>query len=371
MTRVKRDLQYPDAQAGSGEPPSQSLGLFDWIEHELGWGRSLAWNRQVGTGEHVVNFLKVPAKVESFLTFGHLLCIDLFLFQFTLLPLRFVSALGTGIAALAYAAMPESVQSRLGPKGQEGRWPSFTRAHAYDLLKGTILIASTLALASVQVSRVYHYIRGEAIIKLYVIFNILEIFDRLACSLGTDVLDALYRTARDHITMPVGSSRRSTTLSAARVAMNVLVAVLYTVAHALILFVQIVCLNVAINSKNNALLTLLISNNFVELKASVFKRFEAENLFQVSCADTVERFQLGLFLGLIALQELSSPEALIALLPSMVAVFACEVAVDYIKHSFISKFNRLHADLYPTFSAILSHDIVSVRKRMKVSYSAY
>jgi hypothetical protein len=39
-----------------------------------------------------------------------------------------------------------------------------------------------------QVSRVYHYIRGEAIIKLYVIFNILEILDKLCASLGSDVI---------------------------------------------------------------------------------------------------------------------------------------------------------------------------------------
>jgi hypothetical protein len=43
-------------------------------------------------------------------------------------------------------------------------------------------------------------------------------------------------------------------------------------------------MNVAINSHNNALLTLLISNQFVELKGSVFKKFEKENLFQISCS---------------------------------------------------------------------------------------
>ncbi len=44
-----------------------------------------------------------------------------------------------------------------------------------------------------------------------------------------------------------------------------------------------VTLNVAINSHNNALLTLLISNQFVELKGSVFKKFEKDNLFQIAC----------------------------------------------------------------------------------------
>ena len=36
--------------------------------------------------------------------------------------------------------------------------------------------------------------------------------------------------------------------------------------HSMVLFIQLVSLNVAINSRSNALLTLLVSNNFVELK---------------------------------------------------------------------------------------------------------
>lgn len=44
------------------------------------------------------------------------------------------------------------------------------------------------------------------------------------------------------------------------------------------------CLNVAINSYDNALLSLLMSNQFVEIKGSVFKKFEKDNLFQITCA---------------------------------------------------------------------------------------
>jgi hypothetical protein len=56
------------------------------------------------------------------------------------------------------------------------------------------------------------------------------------------------------------------------------------VAHSIVLFYQVVTLNVAINSHSNALLTLLLSNQFVEIKGSVFKKFERENLFQLSCS---------------------------------------------------------------------------------------
>jgi hypothetical protein len=49
---------------------------------------------------------------------------------------------------------------------------------------------------------------------------------------------------------------------------------------------QTIALNVAVNSYDHALLTLLVSNQFVEIKGSVFKKFEKDNLFQIMCAGT-------------------------------------------------------------------------------------
>ena len=56
------------------------------------------------------------------------------------------------------------------------------------------------------------------------------------------------------------------------------------VLHASVMLVQVVTLNVAINSHSKALLTIMVSNNFVEIKSSVFKKFEQKNLFQISCS---------------------------------------------------------------------------------------
>jgi hypothetical protein len=85
---------------------------------------------------------------------------------------------------------------------------------------------------------------------------------------------------------------------------------------------QLLSLNVAINSYDHALLTLIVSNQFVEIKGSVFKRFEKDNLFQITCAgegnplpmsldftslkasDIVERFSLALMLSVVAFRNL-------------------------------------------------------------------
>ena len=50
-----------------------------------------------------------------------------------------------------------------------------TRINVWDLLRGLIITLCVLGLTNVDASIVYHYIRGQAIIKLYVIFNVLEV----------------------------------------------------------------------------------------------------------------------------------------------------------------------------------------------------
>lgn len=74
--------------------------------------------------------------------------------------------------------------------------------------------------------------------------------------------------------------------------------------HTLIMLYQLLALNVAVNSYDHALLTLLVSNQFVEIKGCVFKKFEKDNLFQITCADIVERFTLSLMLIVVAFRNL-------------------------------------------------------------------
>ena len=69
-----------------------------------------------------------------------------------------------------------------------------------------------------------------------------------------------------------------------------LLAQVYVICHSFLFFVNVATLNVAINSADQALLTLLISNNFAEIKTSVFKKFDENNLFQVASSDVTERW---------------------------------------------------------------------------------
>ncbi|KAK2591751.1 hypothetical protein QQS21_010541, partial [Conoideocrella luteorostrata] len=169
--------------------------------------------------------------------------------------------------------------------------------HKADLLQGAVIICSSVALMSLDASRMYHFIRAQSAIKLYVIYNILEVGDRLLSALGQDILECLFSnetlsrdpSGRSKILLPMGMFA---------------LALVYNCLHSIALYYQVITLNVAVNSYSNALLTLLLSNQFVEIKSTVFKRFEKDNLFQLTCADIVERFHLWIMLLIIGMRNI-------------------------------------------------------------------
>jgi hypothetical protein len=173
------------------------------------------------------------------------------------------------------------------------------------------------------------------------------------------------------------------------------IALVYNVIHAAALLYQVITLNVAVNSYSNALLTLLMSNQFVEIKGAVFKKVEKENLFQLTCADVVERFQLWLMLLIIAMRNvveigglsISSLETMTSsaaaadttgvptstssilpqaftLLPRLsgqvlgpfLVVLGIEMLVDWLKHAYVTKFNDTQPAIYSRFLDLLAKD---------------
>ena len=74
-------------------------------------------------------------------------------------------------------------------KSQPSSLSSYNKA---DLLQGAVIICSCMILMKLDASRMYHSIRGQAAMKLYVIYNVLEvIFFLLQYNFGSDVLAGL------------------------------------------------------------------------------------------------------------------------------------------------------------------------------------
>lgn len=320
----------------------------------------------------VYNLVQVPLKLERLLSFVMFICADEFLSSFTFLPLRALFAVSKLL--LFILLLPLRLFRRRPSMNQQQRSAQHLRSKAHianviDVLHFSILVFTSAFLSLFDISWVYHNIRGQSVIKLYVVFNVMEIFDRLCSSFGVDILDSLgWTTASAVGFISRGSSPAqtggATTARAvqsvwllSRVAFDYLFALVYTCVHATMLLVWVVTLNVAINTKNNALITLLIANNFVELKGSVFKSYKIQNMFQIACSDGVERFQLAVFLAIMLVYTTGRS----TLLVTWATIFSCEVLVDWIKHAFATKFNRISHRVYPQFSMVICHDIAQTR----------
>jgi hypothetical protein len=428
--------------------------------------------------ERLLNFLRIPLKIEGILGFGALACLDAWMHVLTILPLRFLLAIailvkwwGSVIVkefrdlwAFVYNGLPRLWQRRKQtdvptplPTPAEEVPPSMSRkpsssavpsantigrqnpqmsttfkfpdmnalrarrprnsrfrhrrtkstpstlqpSHKADILKGLLVIASCFVLMRFDASRMYHGIRGQSAIKLYVIYNVLEVCDRLLSAVGQDVLECLF--SRE--TLDRNPDGRSKVL---RPFGMFALALVYTVAHATALFYQVITLNVAVNSYSNALLTLLMSNQFVEIKGTVFKKFEKENLFQITCADIVERFQLWLMLLIIAMRNVVEvgglsiqssdtswtamftgsanassatafkassiipmsftifPKYIAQVLNPFLLVLGSEMFVDWLKHAYITKFNQYKPEVYSKFFDVLAKDYYSNVSRLNV-----
>ena len=273
-------------------PKNRDEEEFDWENFSF---QKYLLTEMFGIGEsghlqpaavgHMQNFLTVPSKVEAFIGFGFFICLDAFLNVVAFLPLRVLySAIlllcetsGYIIRIFLSIFFLGGVENmkRLGVhlKGH------FQRCHLYDLMRGTFILLSCFVLLKLNMSRVYHYIRGQTLIKLYVLTAMLEIFDKLLCSFGQDAFDSLYCITR------MRPEVKSLFIS-------FIVTAVYCILHSGLYFLSIATLTVAINSADQALVTVLVLNNFGEIKSFVFKKFDNKNLFQLSCSDVTERFQL-------------------------------------------------------------------------------
>jgi hypothetical protein len=196
----------------------------------------------------------VPLKLEQFIIHGVLLCADSLLYLFSYLPLRIL-------------LMPlHLVRGRAN------------RSHVFDFVNIALIAVGCISLSFLRFSVWYHMLRGQAVLQIYVIFNMLEIVDKLFTSVGQDIMSSLYRNIRNEPT-------------AVSCLFYFAMAAGYVVLHSFVKYLQLLTLNIGINSdyESRKLLTLLLSNNFLELKDAVFRRFTDSELFQIGCTDVCER----------------------------------------------------------------------------------
>lgn len=70
-------------------------------------------------------------------------------------------------------------------------------AEVCDLLKGVVVLGCWAATWKVDTSMMYHVVKSQSVIKLYIFYNMLEVGDRLFSAFGQDTIDALLWTATE------------------------------------------------------------------------------------------------------------------------------------------------------------------------------
>lgn len=178
--------------------PTQSTNTHNPPQHHPDDSAAIAFER-------ITNFLILPGKLEGALWFGMLACLDSWLYMFTILPLRFVRALGVlcafwwgGIkSSLSWGSRTSKSQRRGGSTGKSEsdgidrskrdttpinekikrakRVSDLQPSHKADILRGLVVFTSCWILMRFDASRMYHSIKGQSGVKLYVIYNMLEV----------------------------------------------------------------------------------------------------------------------------------------------------------------------------------------------------
>lgn len=176
--------------------------------------------RYTARRKKIHSFFCIPRDLERFMLFGLMQCADSFFYIHTFLPIRCVMAL--------WSLLSRSIGTCLGWR-RRGQL-LMTQAEICDVLKFTIWAAVIMAMLAVDTNRVYHIIKSQSIIKLYIFYNMLEVGDRLLSAFGQDMIDALFWTAtesrdtrRDHFSVPT----------------HILFVLIYVILHSILIMFQV------------------------------------------------------------------------------------------------------------------------------------
>lgn len=282
---------------------------------------------------------RLPWRCELLIDVGFFVCLDSFLSLLTIMPTKILMILWRFRSARQF------------------KKPS--AAELSDIGCFIVLASGVVLLGQIDISLIYHMIRGQGTIKLYVVYNVLEIFDKLCQSFGGDVLQALFNSSEGL----ANCSSENMRFWILRFISDQVLAMAFSILHSFILLAQAITLSTCIVAHNNALLALLVSNNFAEIKSNVFKRFSKDNIHSLVYSDSIERFHISAFLSAVLAQNILEAEGpwFESFLLNALMVFFCEMLIDIIKHSFLAKFNDMKPIVYSEFLEELCNQTLNIQ----------
>ncbi|KAL4303877.1 hypothetical protein GQ457_10G028140 [Hibiscus cannabinus] len=268
---------------------------------------------------------RLPWRCEVLIDVGFFVCFDSFLSLLTIMPTRILIKLWKFLTTRQFKRL--------------------SAAELCDFGCFVILACGIIILGQTDISLIYHMIRGQGTIKLYVVYNVLEIFDKLCQNFGGDVFQTLFNSAEGL----ANCSQENMRFWIRRFVSDQALAA--------------IALSTCIVAHNNALFALLVSNNFAEIKSSVFKRFSKDNIHNLAYADSIERFHISAFLISVLAQNILEAQSpwFESFLFNAFVVFFCEMLIDIIKHSFLAKFNGIKPIEYSEFLEDLCKQTLNIQ----------
>ncbi|KAG4977381.1 hypothetical protein JHK86_036855 [Glycine max] len=276
---------------------------------------------------------RLPWRCELLIDVGFFVCFNSFLSLLTIMPPRIVMTIWRLL------------------KTRKFKRPSTIELSDFGCF--LIMICGVIVLQQIDISLIYHMIRGQETIKLYVIYNMLEIFDKLCQNFIGDVLPMLFHSAEEFARCP--PETESMKFWIWRFISGQVLAVVASIVHSFVLLVQAITLSACIVSHYNALPALLVSNNFSEIKSYVFKGYSKDNVHSMVYSDSIERFHISAFVLFVLAQNILEAEGpwFGSFISNILLVYLFEMAIDVIKHSFIAKFNNISPVAYSEFLEVL------------------
>ena len=288
------------------------------------WSRVLFWQipfRESSRNEvSSKNHLVIPWMVESVINHGILICISGLLYELTVMPLEAILTCWRFI-----------VGKSLGSELDQA-----------NLLRFVILCFACIIFQSlVDFSTVYHYIRAQSLLKVYFIFNMLEIIERLVRSWGNEIVDRMVAAI---------PKRGELSLFDSLVWFSTLLfyiggTLIYTLVHCYMHFWRVMLVSVAIVSTDSSMFMIVLTNNFAELKGTVFKKYDSKSLYPVIASDIVERLYLFMDVSIVLFRMLTSPQKskmpFVEVAYWISVMIGLEVFTDWFKYMCVIKFNPI------------------------------
>lgn len=255
--------------------------------------------------KHILDLWTIPIYFEKFTIISLLISLNSLLYGLFILPLRFMSG-----------ALKRFLWCR-----------RLNRRARFDMYYyGMILVVTFVFLTTSDTSSIYHWIKGKSFVKLYSFYVILEVCDLLNRSVGKDLVYSLAR----NIYYKEMSFRVAALLG------------VYTLMHSYLLLFQLLTMNSVIKSSRDTFLLFLLSNNFCEVKITVFKKTDIKMLFELANRDTIERLQQMIYFGYIFMNNTIDQ----TVINSVIFMFFSEFLVDWMKHFFLNKLYYINPCVY-------------------------